>query len=216
MSSSRTDLLVDVTMPQMGVSVVEGTLVAWRVGVGDRVEADQTICEISTDKIVPVGTVLARVAVEGGAPADVVSAPPASAQPRSAAPVAAADNGSAGSDGRYYSPIVRRIAVAHGIDLSTVAGTGRGGRVRKQDVMAVVDGGGAAFAPAAEPPSKTYRLPTDAGLASALPVKPADGMACALRTSSRRTSDRRRDSTTRQTSVSGRSVTRAYVTSGRL
>ena len=174
MSSSRTDLLVDVTMPQMGVSVVEGTLVAWRVGVGDRVEADQTICEISTDKIdtevpapvagvvaellielestVPVGTVLARVAVEGGAPADVVSAPPASAQPRSAAPVAAADNGSAGSDGRYYSPIVRRIAVAHGIDLSTVAGTGRGGRVRKQDVMAVVDGAGAAFAPAAEPP----------------------------------------------------------------
>ncbi|MGH2909584.1 MAG: biotin/lipoyl-containing protein, partial [Solirubrobacteraceae bacterium] len=54
MSSSRTETtatLVDITMPQMGVSVAEGTIVAWRVEVGDRVEADQTLCDISTDKI---------------------------------------------------------------------------------------------------------------------------------------------------------------------
>jgi pyruvate/2-oxoglutarate dehydrogenase complex dihydrolipoamide acyltransferase (E2) component len=50
-SSSPTDTLVDVTMPQMGVSVAEGTVVAWRVEVGDRIEADATICEISSDKI---------------------------------------------------------------------------------------------------------------------------------------------------------------------
>ena len=92
MTSSRTETLVDVTMPQMGVSVAEGTVVAWRVGVGDAIEAEQTICEISTDKIdtevpapvsgvvteilvdvdqtVEVGTVMARIAVEGGVAAD--------------------------------------------------------------------------------------------------------------------------------------------------
>jgi pyruvate dehydrogenase E2 component (dihydrolipoyllysine-residue acetyltransferase) len=93
-SSSTSATLVDVTMPQMGVSVAEGTVVAWRVEVGDRIEADQTICEISTDKIdtevpspttgivaeivvaveatVAVGEVLARIA-----PSGVASAPPA-------------------------------------------------------------------------------------------------------------------------------------------
>ena len=84
MSSLRTEQLIDVTMPQMGVSVAEGTIVGWRVAVGDRIEADATICDISTDKIdtevpapvsgvvteilvavdetVAVGTVLARIA----------------------------------------------------------------------------------------------------------------------------------------------------------
>ena len=53
MSSSPTDAstLVDVTMPQMGVSVAEGTVVAWRAQEGERVEVDETICDISTDKI---------------------------------------------------------------------------------------------------------------------------------------------------------------------
>ena len=90
MSSSPTDVLVDVTMPQMGVSVAEGTVVAWRVEPGDRIEAEATICEISTDKIdtevpapatgvvteilvpigetVEVGTVMARIATGAGAP----------------------------------------------------------------------------------------------------------------------------------------------------
>ncbi|HJS93330.1 MAG TPA: biotin/lipoyl-containing protein, partial [Solirubrobacteraceae bacterium] len=90
MSSSPTDVLVDVTMPQMGVSVAEGTIVAWRVEVGDRIEADATIAEITTDKIdtevpspasgvvaeilvpvestVDVGTVLARIATGASAP----------------------------------------------------------------------------------------------------------------------------------------------------
>jgi pyruvate/2-oxoglutarate dehydrogenase complex dihydrolipoamide acyltransferase (E2) component len=105
-SSSRTDpaLLVDVTMPQMGVSVAEGTIVAWHVEPGDRIAADQTICEISTDKIdtevpapaagvvaeivvpvgatVDVGTVLARIATGDGA-AELTVAP---AEPTVAAP----------------------------------------------------------------------------------------------------------------------------------
>ena len=69
MSSLRTENLVDVTMPQMGVSVAEGTVVAWRVEVGDRIEAEQTICEISTDKIdtevpAPVTGIVAEILVE--------------------------------------------------------------------------------------------------------------------------------------------------------
>ena len=181
MSSSRTETtLIDVTMPQMGVSVAEGTVVGWRVGVGDHVEAEQAICDISTDKIdtevpapasgvvaevlvevdrtVEVGTVMARIAVEGGpapngngappAPAEVPPAEPAAPAPTSARPGPAR----AHSPGRRYSPVVARIAAEHGIDLSTVEGTGRGGRVRKQDVLAVVIGNGDGGAAVQEPP----------------------------------------------------------------
>jgi pyruvate/2-oxoglutarate dehydrogenase complex dihydrolipoamide acyltransferase (E2) component len=165
-SSSPTDMssLVEITMPQMGVSVVEGTIVAWRVAVGDRVTAEQTICDISTDKIetevpapragivteilvdveqtVEVGVVLARMAVGDGdavaaqAAAPVVAAPaaaPVAAAPAVAAPVAT-------GHGRRYSPVVQRIAAEHGVDLASVTGTGRGGRVRKPDVLAFVNG----------------------------------------------------------------------------
>ena len=228
MSSSSTSAatLVDVTMPQMGVSVAEGTIVAWRVEVGDRIAADATICEISTDKIdtevpapvsgivaeilvpvettVDVGTVIARIAAGdtsgglaggpagagpdpaeparpagggappvgdsarpsgAGAPASGASAPasgataPASgasaaasgatAPPSGAtapstpvAPESGVEGNGAGTgagDRRRYSPVVQRIAAEHGIDLSQVPGTGRGGRVRKQDVLAFVE-----------------------------------------------------------------------------
>ncbi len=170
MSSSRTDVLTDVTMPQMGVSVAEGTIVAWRVEVGDRIAADETICDISTDKIdtevpapvsgvvaellvaidetVPVGTVIARIGQTGE------TAPAANGAPASAAP---ADNGSPpaapdtpATGPRRYSPVVQRIAAEHGIDLSRVSGTGRGGRVRKQDVLAVIESAPAPERSAAE------------------------------------------------------------------
>ncbi len=190
MSSLRTENLVDVTMPQMGVSVAEGTVVAWRVEVGDRIEAEQTICEISTDKIdtevpapvtgivaellvdvdttVEVGVVLARIATGDGAVVDEQPTPAAGAggvvaasepSPAPAAAAAPAAHREPTPDrpaaGRRYSPVVQRIAAEHGIDLDGVAGTGRGGRVRKQDVLALVEGNGhaPAGAPAeAEPP----------------------------------------------------------------
>ena len=143
MSSSPTETLVDVTMPQMGVSVAEGTIVGWRVEVGDRVAADQTMCEISTDKIdtevpAPVGGVVAEiiVGVEETVEVGVVLARIATGDaiaPPTPAPEPSSENGR-----RRYSPVVQRIAAEHDIDLSVVVGTGRDGRVRKQDVLAVV------------------------------------------------------------------------------
>ena len=159
-------------MPQMGVSVAEGTVAVWHKQVGDRVAADETICEISTDKIdtdvpapaagrvaallvaegetVAVGTVLARIETdalfdgEGGGDTD-----PASSAVMPAAPVAARHEGR--DEGRTgYSPVVRRIAAEHGIDLSTVRGTGRDGRVRKEDVLAAVESSAGAGAGNAE------------------------------------------------------------------
>jgi len=149
-SSSTTENAVDVVMPQMGVSVAEGTLVAWHKQPGDWVLPDETICEISTDKIdtevpspaggrvaevlvevnetVPVGTVLARIATDAVAG----EAHPIEVTVR-------------------HSPVVRRIAEREGVDLTQVPGTGRGGRVRKQDVLAFLgqrEGAGEPAAPA--------------------------------------------------------------------
>ena len=149
--------------------------------IGDRVAADETICEISTDKIdtevpapasgivaeilvavgttVDVGVVLARIAPDGAASSSATPAgiprsaatPAPGVAPRSAAvppvppsPVAAHDTPISGAptiNGRNqrYSPVVQRIAAEHGIDLSAVPGTGRSGRVRKQDVLAFVE-----------------------------------------------------------------------------
>ncbi|HWH10411.1 MAG TPA: dihydrolipoamide acetyltransferase family protein [Solirubrobacteraceae bacterium] len=145
-------------MPQMGVSVVEGTLAAWHKAVGDRILADETICEISTDKIdtdipspadgrvlelavaegetVVVGTVLARLAVGASADGDDLGdmdpVAPAGVDP---APTVAAPAGD-GESRRNHSPVVLRMAELQGIDLSEVAGTGRNGRISKQDIEA--------------------------------------------------------------------------------
>jgi pyruvate/2-oxoglutarate dehydrogenase complex dihydrolipoamide acyltransferase (E2) component len=141
-SSSRTDTsLVEVSMPQMGVSVAEGTVVEWKKRVGDWVEADEPIVEISTDKVetevpspatgrvtavlvevgttVDVGTVLATIDTDdrpGQPHVDEEQPPP-------------------------ISPVVRRIADEHHIDLAQVKGSGRRGRVTKKDVLAFVENG---------------------------------------------------------------------------
>jgi len=161
-SSSPTNTLVDVTMPQMGVSVAEGTVVGWRVEVGDRIEADATIAEISTDKIdtevpspvsgvvaellvpigetVEVGTVLARIASSGAVGPVADQAQPLDGEPAvQARAETPSPSPKSGNGHRRYSPVVQRIASEHGIDLSQIEGTGRGGRVRKQDVLALVE-----------------------------------------------------------------------------
>jgi 2-oxoglutarate dehydrogenase dihydrolipoamide succinyltransferase (E2 component) len=166
----------------MGVSVAEGTIVEWRKRPGDWVEADEPVCDITTDKIdveipspasgrlekilvepgstVPVGAPLAEInpgAKPGEAHPDEHSAaspvaagstPPTSAS-TPAAPAAETD-GETDRSG-FYSPVVRRVAEKHGVDLSQVAGTGIGGRVRKRDVLAYIEGREGAKAEVAEP-----------------------------------------------------------------
>ena len=168
MSSSPTETLVDLTMPQMGVSVAEGTVVEWRKRPGDWVERDEVICAISTDKIdtdvespatgrvqeilvdvgatVDVGTVMARIATDatpGQAHASETSEAAAAKgeTPAPSSPDPAPVPAGNGDRPRRYSPVVQRVAAEHGIDLSKVEGTGRGGRVRKQDVLALVQDG---------------------------------------------------------------------------
>ncbi len=218
--------VVEVTMPQMGVSVAEGTIVEWKVAVGDEIAAEATICEISTDKIdtevpapasgtvteilvavgetVEVGAVLARMDTgsgggAGSAPTAADPAPPAAraaaapgppAAPAAAAPgppapaAASARAAAAGRSGpgRYYSPVVSRIAAEHGIDLDAVPGTGRDGRVRKQDVLALVNGNvnGSGSTEVADPPlhiESPYRPdpPADAPAAAGARGAPAAG-----------------------------------------
>jgi pyruvate/2-oxoglutarate dehydrogenase complex dihydrolipoamide acyltransferase (E2) component len=220
-SSSSTDTLVDVVMPQMGVSVSEGTIVEWRKQVGDWVEYEEPIVDISTDKIdtevpspaagrvaeivvepgttVDVGTVLARLATDAkpgqahasegnGAAASVPAGEAAAAKgetPAESTATPSPEPGTATPDDapRRYSPVVQRIAAEHGIDLEQVKGTGRGGRVRKQDVLAFIEDGGAAapeepplhiespYRP--EPPTpKAEPAPTPAPAAAAGPYQP--------------------------------------------
>jgi pyruvate/2-oxoglutarate dehydrogenase complex dihydrolipoamide acyltransferase (E2) component len=191
-SSSNTETTtVEVVMPQMGVSVSEGTIVEWRKQVGDWVEYEEPIVDISTDKIdtevpspaagrvaeivvepgttVEVGTVLARLATdarpgqahasegngaagsEPTAPASDAAAAQGQTPVESTATPSPEPGTAAPADApRRYSPVVQRIAAEHGVDLEQVRGTGRGGRVRKQDVLAYLENGGTAAAE--EPP----------------------------------------------------------------
>ena len=144
-------------MPKMGISVSEGTILEWRKQPGDWVEADETIADVTTDKVdveipSPATGRLARIVAEAG---DTVAV---------GEPIAEIDSGaragrgaSAGGRGRagrrpsrrpprarrtapgFISPVVRRIADKHGIDLEQVEGTGIGGRIRKKDVLAYVE-----------------------------------------------------------------------------
>ena len=175
MSSSSTETYVDVTMPQMGVSVAEGTVVEWKKQVGDWVEADEIICSISTDKIdtdvespatgrvaeiivnvgdtVDVGVVMAKIATDARPGEAHASENDDLGTGEAAAAVEAP--GEAGeligdatdkSQAKRYSPVVMRMAAEHNIDLSQIEGSGRGGRISKKDVLAHLEGG------AEEPP----------------------------------------------------------------
>jgi pyruvate/2-oxoglutarate dehydrogenase complex dihydrolipoamide acyltransferase (E2) component len=202
-SSSTETTLVDVTMPQMGVSVAEGTVVEWKKQVGDWVQADEIIAAISTDKIdtdveapatgrvqeiivevgttVDVGTVMARIATDAK-PGEAHQSENEKAEPEPEREERAGP--------RRYSPVVMRIASEHGIDLDQVEGTGRGGRVRKQDVLAYLEGNGGApaeppmhiespYRPDEPAPPKTRkpRLEPPAAAAAPEPAPPAAGSA---------------------------------------
>ncbi|HEX5938108.1 MAG TPA: dihydrolipoamide acetyltransferase family protein [Actinomycetota bacterium] len=252
--------MTTIQMPQLGETIVEGTILKWLKREGEEIERDEPLFEISTDKVdtevpspvsgtvskilveegqtVPVGTDLAEVSENGqaaggtgdagaaaGAPREPAAAeatpqekpaaveaapqPAASAEsqqavaegsaaempaaepatPQGAAASAAAQApsgpGPAGSDGalpdrgprsRILSPLVRRLADEHGLDLSQFEGTGTGGRITKKDVLAAIESGGAAAAaapataevPTAAPPA----APAPAPAARAAPAAP--------------------------------------------
>jgi 2-oxoglutarate dehydrogenase E2 component (dihydrolipoamide succinyltransferase) len=163
-------MATDVVMPQMGESVAEGTIVRWIKKVGDKVDRDEPLFEISTDKVdaeipspaagvlseilakegdtVPVNTVVAVIgsgaeaAAPRPAPAKTTTAAESperatSATAATAAPSAATENVSRDRT----SPLVRQLAKEHNVDLSRVNGTGIGGRVTKDDVLAFVGRG---------------------------------------------------------------------------
>lgn len=153
MSSSPTDAsIVAVSMPQMGISVAEGTILEWRKRPGDWVEADETVCDVSTDKVdveipSPASGRLERILVEPGETVSVgtpLAELDTAAAPGEAHPEESHSEESPEVDrSRFYSPVVRRIAAEHGIDLERVEGTGVGGRVRKADLLLFLENGGA-------------------------------------------------------------------------
>lgn len=185
---------VDVVMPKMGESIMEGTILTWHKQPGDAVEMDETLLEIATDKVdtevpspaegilhsieiaegetVEVGTVIAKIATGEGAaaaPSPSPSAPKATESTPAEAPVASGDGaagtpvvaGSAGpiprqgSGGQFYSPLVRSIAEEEGVslgELEAIGGSGRDGRVTKNDLMNYIKNRGAA--PTAQPARK--------------------------------------------------------------
>jgi 2-oxoglutarate dehydrogenase E2 component (dihydrolipoamide succinyltransferase) len=136
----------------MGVSVAEGTIVEWHKRPGDWVEADEMICDITTDKIdvevpSPASGRLAKIVAEPGTTVPVgepiaeidTGANPGEAHPEEAhQPEPKRGNGEIDRS-EFYSPVVRRMATEHGIDLSAVEGTGIGGRVRKRDLVAFLE-----------------------------------------------------------------------------
>ena len=139
-------MATDISMPQLGESIAEGTVVKWLVPVGGMIEKDQSLLEVETEKValeipspatgvlteilvqegetVPVGTLLARIA----------STPPSEAINRVGGVVVRPMEPIPEGEG-HHSPAVRQLAKAEGVDLSQVIGTGAGGRVTKKDVQ---------------------------------------------------------------------------------
>lgn len=227
-------MAVSVTLPALGESVTEGTVTRWLKAEGERVEADEPLLEVSTDKVdteipAPASGVLleivvgedetaevgAKLAVIGAAGAAPAAAPaPAAPAPAAAAPAAPAPAPApaapaapaapvaapapvapaapapapapapvtpataptsptatqATDEGAYVTPLVRKLAAENGVDLAAVKGTGVGGRIRKQDVIAAAE---AAKAAAAAPAPAA--APAAAKKAPALEVSPLRG-----------------------------------------
>jgi pyruvate dehydrogenase E2 component (dihydrolipoamide acetyltransferase) len=212
-------MAVDVIMPQMGESIFEGTITKWLKKPGDRIERDEPLFEISTDKVdaeipapsagvlkeikvsegqtVPIQTVVAVIDAAAGASASAPASAPAAAPapsrapaqapapsaqrtetPKAAAPAAPASSAPAAAEtpapapppvpsaapaGRgngkevRSSPLVRRLAKEHHVDLAGIEGSGAGGRISKKDILAAMESGSArplaAAAPAAPAPA---------------------------------------------------------------
>jgi 2-oxoglutarate dehydrogenase E2 component (dihydrolipoamide succinyltransferase) len=221
---------MQVKMPQLGETVIEGTILKWLKAEGDQVALDEPLFEISTDKVdtevpssaagvltkilvpegatVAVGTELAEIAEAGRSvaaaatpgesspassvrtdvaagdepPAPSAAAPVAVTAPAaSAAPIPVGVPADRGPRSQILSPLVRKLGAEHGVDLAQVVGTGTGGRITKNDVMAFVGGGALAAAPAPAAPSPPSApaapAPAAAPVPAAAAVAPAPAVA---------------------------------------
>jgi 2-oxoglutarate dehydrogenase E2 component (dihydrolipoamide succinyltransferase) len=163
-------MAMDVIMPKMGESITEGTVIEWKKGIGDTIALDETLLEISTDKVdsevpspgagilteilfnvndvVEVGTVIARITGEGEIPADessesvenisAVSKTPHVEKVSQVTSEIESKPSVNDDDRRFYSPLVKSIAKTENIsseELTSIGGSGRGGRVNKHDVL---------------------------------------------------------------------------------
>ena len=149
-----------VLMPQLGESIAEGTIVRWNKRVGERVDRDEPLFEVSTDKVdaevpAPAGGILAEVRVQAGetVPVDsvvaTIAAPGEAVSESDGSPAREGSEASAGAAGTadrgerraqaHVSPVVRRLAREHGVDPAEVVGTGAGGRVTKHDILKHVE-----------------------------------------------------------------------------
>jgi len=196
---------IEVPMPQMGESIAEGTVSQWLKQLGDTVERDEPILEISTDKVdaeipspsdgtlveiavqegetVEVGTVVAYIDTEGGPAA--VAAPTVESEDEMSSsspqdPVTAPEASAVEGSDAYTSveerlrtrstPVVRKIAGEHGVDIQAVHGTGHAGRVTKQDILDYIENAGPAV-DSAKPvpvPKKTTESPPPVSAPSAV------------------------------------------------
>ncbi|MBO0911053.1 MAG: E3 binding domain-containing protein, partial [Acidobacteria bacterium] len=194
-------MATDIIMPQMGESIVEGTITKWLKKPGDKIQRDEPLFEISTDKVdaeipapasgvleeikvsegttVQVNTVVGTIATDGAAakpaaekkPEQPPAAPPRAESPAPKTQPAAAPAPASHEEDEHArsSPLVRRIAREHNVDLSRVEGTGLGGRITKQDILGFIENqGGTATEPGfagvspAEAPPPAYEPPLSA------------------------------------------------------
>jgi 2-oxoglutarate dehydrogenase complex dihydrolipoamide succinyltransferase (E2) component len=183
--------MIDMIMPQMGESIVEGTIVRWRKRVGETVQKDEMILEISTDKVdseipspangvlqeilveegktVAVGTVIARLSGEGAVAAEQQGAKPQNTTTPATAP--ARPNAAGEKAKKFLSPLVKKIAQEHNIspsELERMAGTGLSGRVSKNDILSYIEerpNRASASAPVVTAPKAATSLPQAAPVA---------------------------------------------------
>ncbi|WP_237198434.1 2-oxoglutarate dehydrogenase, E2 component, dihydrolipoamide succinyltransferase [Rothia nasimurium] len=186
----------EVTLPALGESVTEGTITRWLKEVGEEVAVDEPLVEVSTDKVdtevpSPVAGTLLEIRIQEDEDAEVgqvlaiigdasTASAPAEEKKEEAPAVSSTDEAAeapavelpSGENGEaYVTPLVRKLAKQEGIDLSTIKGTGVGGRIRKQDVLAAAEAkkGAApvASAPAAEAPATAAPAKKEAPKAAA-------------------------------------------------
>jgi 2-oxoglutarate dehydrogenase E2 component (dihydrolipoamide succinyltransferase) len=192
---------VDLTVPELGESVTEGTVARWLKQAGEGFAADEPIVEIETDKVtaeipapfagtlveivaaegvdVEVGAVIGRIARGEGAAAPAARPTPAAAAPQADAPKAAEPTPAAGGAANLdhpLAPAVRKLVDENGLDPAAIPATGRDGRLKKGDVVRFLNSGGSAPAATARPAPAEAPAPAATGFVSAdtLPERAPD------------------------------------------